>query len=68
MFKNQLVPRFKNLPIVREFLDMFPIELSELSPNREIEFIIDLIPRIEPISIPPYQMAPTKFKELKVQL
>ena len=33
-----------------------------------MEFIIDLIPKTEPISIPPYRMAPTELRELKAQL
>ena len=33
-----------------------------------MEFTIDLIPRTEPISIPPYRMAPAELRELKAQL
>ena len=33
-----------------------------------MEFTIDLILRTEPISIPPYRMAPTDLRELKAQL
>ena len=33
-----------------------------------MEFTIDLIPGTEPISIPPYRMAPAKLRELKAQL
>ena len=33
-----------------------------------MESTIDLIPGIEPISIPPYRMAPTELRELKAQL
>ena len=32
-----------------------------------IDFGIDLLPDTNPISIPPYRMAPAKFKELKSQ-
>ena len=53
------------VPIVKEYLDVFPEDLSDLPPDREIEFTIDLVPGIEPISIPLYQMAPIKLKELK---
>ncbi|KAG8472758.1 hypothetical protein CXB51_034674 [Gossypium anomalum] len=48
--------------------DVFPEELSGLSPVREVEFGIDLIPGIAPISISPYRMAPAELKELKSQL
>ena len=33
-----------------------------------MEFTIDLIPSTEPISIPPYRMAPVELRELKAQL
>ncbi|XP_040967149.1 uncharacterized protein [Gossypium hirsutum] len=39
-----------------------------LPPEREVEFGIELAPATMPISITPYRMAPTEFKELKVQL
>ena len=46
------------IPVVREFLDVFPDDITGLPPDREVEFTIDLIPGTEPISIPPYRMAP----------
>ena len=56
------------IPIVREFPDVFPDDIAGLPPEREMEFTIDLIPGIEPISIPPYRMDPTELRELKAQL
>ena len=56
------------IPVVREFPDVFPDDIARLPPKREVEFTIDLIPRTEPISIPPYRMAPTELRELKAQL
>ena len=53
------------IPVVREFLDVFPDDIAGLPPEREVEFIIDLIPGTEPISIPPYRMAPVELRELK---
>ena len=53
---------------VREFPDVFPYDIAGFPPEREVEFTIDLIPMTEPISIPPYRMALTKLRELKVQL
>ena len=52
------------IPVVREF----PDDIARLPPEREVEFTIDLIPGTEPISIPPYRMAPAELKELKAQL
>ena len=39
-----------------------------MPPDREIEFEIDLIPGTGPISKPPYRMAPSELRELKMQL
>ena len=58
----------EDIPIVKEFPDVFPDDISGLSPDREVEFTIDLIPGTEPISIPPYRMTPAKLRELKAQL
>ena len=60
--------RLEDIPIVKEFLDVFPDDISGLPPDREIEFVIELILGTEPISIPPYRMAPAELKELKAQL
>ena len=54
--------------MVDEFSDVFSEELPGLPPNREIEFCIDLVPGAQPISIPPYRMAPTELTELRKQL
>ena len=54
----------EDIPIVKEF----PDDLSGLPLDREIEFVIELVPETEPISIPPYRMALAELKELKVQL
>ena len=56
------------IPVVREFPDVFPDDIVGLPPEREVEFTIDLIPRTEPISIPPYRMAPAELRELKAKL
>ena len=55
------------IPVVREFPDVFPYDIAGLPPDREVEFTIDLIPGTEPISIPPYRMAPAELRELKAQ-
>ena len=51
-----------------KFLDVFPDDIVGLPPEREVKFTIDLIPGTEPISIPPYRMAPTELRVLKAQL
>jgi hypothetical protein len=54
--------------VVNEYLDVFPTELTQVLPDREGEFAIDLVPTAEPVSRTPYRMVPAKFKELKEQL
>ena len=39
-----------------------------MPPDREIEFCIDLTLDVQPVSNPPYLMAPAKLWELKIQL
>ncbi|KAK4383727.1 putative mitochondrial protein [Sesamum angolense] len=61
-------PSVSDVPVVREFPDVFPEELPGLPPHREVDFEIDTIPGAAPISITPYRMAPLELKELKKQL
>ena len=58
----------EKVPVVCEFPDVFPEELPGLPPDREIEFCIDVVPGTDPISMPPYRMAPAELKELNEQL
>ncbi|CAJ2633781.1 unnamed protein product [Trifolium pratense] len=60
--------KLEKVPIASEFPDVFPEDLPGLPPDREIEFSIELVPDTQPISIPPYRMAPAELKELKEQL
>ena len=66
--RRQEGTRLEDIPTVKEFLDVFLDDLSGLPPDRAIEFVIELVPRTEPISIPPYRMDPAELKELKAQL
>ena len=47
--------RLEDVPVVREFLDVFLDDLPGLPPERETDFSIDLVPNIAPISLPPYR-------------
>jgi hypothetical protein len=49
-------------------LNVFPEELPGMPPNREDEFVIDLLPETAPISKRPYRMSVEDLKELKKQL
>ena len=58
----------ERVPVVCEFPDVFPEELTGMPPKRDVEFLIQLEPRTTPISKPPYKMAPPKLEEMKKQL
>ena len=47
---------------------MFPEDLLCLPPDQELEFGIELLSSLAPISIPLYRMTPIELKELKIQL
>ncbi|GKF04494.1 hypothetical protein Tco_0035162, partial [Tanacetum coccineum] len=54
--------------VVRDFLEVFPDDLSGLPPLWEIEFWIELIPRAVPIAKSPYRLAPSELEKLSGQL
>ena len=58
----------ENIPVVREFLDVFPEELPGIPPARAVEFIIDLKPGTTPIAKRPYKMPPHELLELKEEI
>ena len=60
--------RLEDVPVVRDFLDVFPDDLPGLPSEREIDFPIDLVLGTTPISLPPYRMASAELKKLKTQL
>jgi hypothetical protein len=53
---------------VSEYPDVFPKELPGMPPDREIEFLIELVPGTTPIFKGPYRMAANQLAELKEQL
>ena len=63
---NESDLKLEDIPIVREYPDVFPEDLPGLPPEREVEFTIDLVPGTGPMSKAPYRMAPVELKELKV--
>ena len=60
--------KLPNVPIVREFPDVFPTDLPGLPPERDTEFNIELLPGTTHISISSYRMAPLELKKSKTQL
>ncbi|XP_073041782.1 uncharacterized protein [Primulina eburnea] len=66
--KEEVELKPEDIPIMREFPDVFPEVLSRTVPNREVEFEINLVPGVAPISKAPYRMASAELKELKERL
>jgi hypothetical protein len=54
--------------IVWEYPDVFPEELPGMPPDRDIEFMIELLPGMPPISKRPYRMPVNELVELKKQI
>ena len=48
-----------------EYADVFPDDLPGMSPDRDIEFVIELQPGTAPISKRSYRMPPNELPELK---
>ncbi|GJX23720.1 putative reverse transcriptase domain-containing protein [Tanacetum coccineum] len=60
--------RLEDVPIIRDFLDVFPKDLPGLPLTRQVEFQINLIPGAAPVARAPYRLAPSEMKELSEQL
>nr|GEW70969.1 retrotransposon protein, putative, Ty3-gypsy subclass [Tanacetum cinerariifolium] len=58
----------EEIVVVRDFPEVFPDDLSRLSPIREIESRIKLIPGATPVAKSPYRLAPSELEELSGQL
>ncbi|GKD74790.1 putative reverse transcriptase domain-containing protein, partial [Tanacetum coccineum] len=60
--------KLDDIQVVRDFPELFPDDLSGLSPVREIEFRIDLILGVSPVVKSPYRLALSEMLELSNQL
>ncbi|KAI3821253.1 hypothetical protein L1987_08816 [Smallanthus sonchifolius] len=58
----------QDIPIVRDFPEVFPDDLPGLPPVRQVEFRIDLVPGANPVAKAPYRLAPSEMQELASQL
>ncbi|XP_050908970.1 uncharacterized protein LOC127122718 [Lathyrus oleraceus] len=61
--KSQAV--IDELQVVRDFLEVFPYDISDVPLEREVEFSIDLVPSTMHVSMAPYKMSASKLAELK---
>ena len=58
----------ENIPLIREFPDVFPEKLQGVPPERKVDLSIKVVQGTTPILRAPYRMAPTELKKLKTQL
>jgi hypothetical protein len=58
----------EDIKVVREYPDVFPVELPGMPPDCDIEFLIELLPGTPPISKRPYRMPINELVELKKQI
>ncbi|KAK9053496.1 hypothetical protein SSX86_030130 [Deinandra increscens subsp. villosa] len=58
----------EDIPIVRDFPEVFPHDITGLPPIRQVDFHIDLVPRATPVAKSPYRLAPSEIQELAKQL
>nr|GEW62372.1 putative reverse transcriptase domain-containing protein [Tanacetum cinerariifolium] len=60
--------KLEDVPVVRDYPEVFPKDLSGLPPVRPVEFQIDLIPEAAPVARALYRLALSKMKELPKKL
>jgi hypothetical protein len=58
----------EDIRVVQDYPDVFPEELPRMPPDRDIEFLIELLPGTPPISKRPYRMPVNELVELKKQI
>ncbi|KAJ0481098.1 putative nucleotidyltransferase, Ribonuclease H [Helianthus annuus] len=66
--KKAAEPKIEDIPVVREYPEVFPEDLPGLPPQRQVEFRIDLVPGAAPVAKAPYRLAPSEMQELSTQL
>ena len=54
--------------VVCEYEYVFLDELLGLPSHKDVDFVIELLPGMSPISMTPHRMSPIKLQKLKVQL
>ncbi|GJX49372.1 putative reverse transcriptase domain-containing protein [Tanacetum coccineum] len=60
--------QLQDVPIVKNFPEVFPEDLPGLPPTRQVEFHIDLVPGAAPVARAPYRLAPSEMKGTRINL
>ncbi|KAL0402210.1 UNVERIFIED_CONTAM: Retrovirus-related Pol polyprotein from transposon.6 [Sesamum latifolium] len=58
-------PTLEEIPVVRDFPEVFPDDLPGLQPHRKVDFTIETLSGVAPISIAPYRMASVELVTVK---
>nr|GEX84913.1 putative reverse transcriptase domain-containing protein [Tanacetum cinerariifolium] len=56
--------RMDDVPVIRDFPEVFPDDYLGLPPPRQVEFRINLVPSAAPVACAPYHLALSEMKEL----
>ena len=68
LHKKKEAEGLEHLPMVREFVDVFPEQLPSMLLERELEFTIELKLGSEPIARTPYRMSTPQLQKLRMKL
>ncbi|GKC15288.1 putative reverse transcriptase domain-containing protein, partial [Tanacetum coccineum] len=60
--------RMEDVPVIHDFLKVFPEKFPRLPPPRQVEFQINLVPGTAPVARVPYRLASSEMRELSIQL
>ncbi|GKC60168.1 hypothetical protein Tco_1087766 [Tanacetum coccineum] len=63
-----MTKQLEDVPVIRDFPEVFLEDLPELPPPRQVEFCIDLIPGAALVACASYRLASSEMKELSKQL
>ena len=63
---NNETIRLEDYPVLQEFRDVFLDEIPRLPPKRDIDFTVELVPGVAPVSKTPYRMSTPEVLELKM--
>ena len=61
-------PRLEDFHLLQEFRDVFPDEIPGLSPKRDIDFTIELVPGATLVSKTPYMISTLEMIDMKMKL
>ncbi|XP_076946265.1 uncharacterized protein LOC143617667 [Bidens hawaiensis] len=53
--------KIQDIPVIKNYLKVFPDDFPGLPPSRQVEFRINLMPSVTPIAKSPYRLAPSKM-------